>query len=190
LNNIIVYELLLAGIMFPDPSISAAISATRLLFTAYNGYQKGKLIDSDESLRTEVQGRIDRLRIQIDMLYTKAHRNKQRNLRSSLQDIIEICDQFTSDARFGLSHSTNSKHAAAAKMNKKSLKVLIEHDFNTLDKLEICKNHIENLTNLIETDSEESDLNTISREIRKILVKSKEYFSQRKLIMYGYLDTQ
>ncbi|RAH16310.1 MAG: hypothetical protein CMB56_000830 [Methanobacteriota archaeon] len=176
--------------MFPDPSISAAISATRLLFTAYNGYQKGKLIDSDESLRTEVQGRIDRLRIQIDMLYTKAHRNKQRNLRSSLQDIIEICDQFTSDARFGLSHSTNSKHAAAAKMNKKSLKVLIEHDFNTLDKLEICKNHIENLTNLIETDSEESDLNTISREIRKILVKSKEYFSQRKLIMYGYLDTQ
>ncbi len=174
--------------MFPDPSISAAITATRLLFTAYNGYQKGKLINSDESLRTEVQGRIDRLRIQIDLLYTKAHRNKQRDLRSSLQDIIDLCDQFTSDARFGFSHSTNSKHAAAAKMNKKSLKVLIEHDFNTLDKLETCKNHIENLTNRIETDSEESELYLISKETRIMLAKSKDYFSQRKLIMYGYLD--
>ena len=125
--------------MFPDPSISAVITATRLLFTAYNGYQKGRMTKSDEALRNEVRSRNEKIRGQIDILYSKAHKNKQRKLRGSFQDIIDLCDQFISDARYGLSHSSNSKHDAAVKMNKKSLKMLIGHDFNTLDKLENAK---------------------------------------------------
>ena len=174
--------------MFPDPSISAAITATRLLFTAYNGYQKGKLSKSDESLRNEVQKRIEDVRTQIDLLYSKAHRNKQRKLRTSLQDIIDLCDRFISDARFGLSHTSNSKHDAAAKMNKKSLKLLIEHDFNTLEKLVECKEHIETITGQMENNAEESELYSLSTETRTMLSKSQHYFSQRKLIMYGHLD--
>ena len=64
--------------MFPDPSISAVITATRLLFTAYNGYQKGKMTKSDEALRNEVRSRNEKIRGQIDILYSKAHKNKQR----------------------------------------------------------------------------------------------------------------
>ncbi len=174
--------------MFPDPSVSAVITATRLLFTAYNGYQKGKMTKSDEALRNEVRSRNEKIRGQIDMLYSKAHKNKQRKLRSSFQDIIDLCDQFISDARYGISHSSNSKHDAAVKMNKKSLKVLIGHDFNTLDKLEKCKEKIENIIKEIEIDTVESELYAKSTEIRSILSDSKHYFSQRKLIMYGHLD--
>tara|TARA_B100001123_G_C15239183_1_gene998410 strand:- start:157 stop:684 length:528 start_codon:yes stop_codon:yes gene_type:complete len=174
--------------VFPDPSISAAITATRLLFTAYNGYQKGKMTKSDEALREEVQRRTEEIRSQIDLLYSKAHRNKQRDLRNSLQDIIDLCDQFISDARFGLSHSSNSKHDAAVKMNKKSLKILIEHDFNTLDKLVKCNEKIETIAKRIETNSSESELYSLAIETRTMLSKSQNYFSQRKLIMYGHLD--
>ena len=174
--------------MFPDPSISAVITATRLLFTAYNGYQKGRMTKSDEALRNEVRSRNEKIRGQIDILYSKAHKNKQRKLRGSFQDIIDLCDQFISDARYGLSHSSNSKHDAAVKMNKKSLKMLIGHDFNTLDKLEKCKEKIENIIREIENESTESELYTKSTEIRSMLSESKHYFSQRKLIMYGHLD--
>ncbi len=174
--------------MFPDPSVSAVITATRLLFTAYNGYQKGKMSKSDEALRNEVRSRNEKIRGQIDILYSKAHKNKQRKLRSSFQDIIDLSDEFISDARYGFSHTSNSKHDAAAKMNKKSLKVLIGHDFNTLDKLEKCKVKIENIINDFEKEVEESELYKKSIEIRSMLSDSKHYFSQRKLIMYGYLD--
>jgi len=174
--------------VFPDPSISAVITATRLLFTAYNGYQKGKMTKSDEALRNEVRSRSENIRSQIDLLYSKAHKNKQRKLRGSFQDIIDLCDEFISDARYGLSHTSNSKHDAAVKMNKKSLKVLIGHDFNTLDKLEKCKEKIEHLIKEIESKSTESELYDKSTEIRSMLSESKHHFSQRKLIMYGYLD--
>ena len=73
-------------------------------------------------------------------------------------------------------------------MNKKSLKVLIGHDFNTLDKLEKCKEKIEHLIKEIESNSTESELYDKSTEIRSMLSESKHHFSQRKLIMYGYLD--
>ena len=174
--------------VFPDPSISAAITATRLLFTAYNGYQKEKISKSDEALRDEVRTRTEKIRSQIDILYSKAHRNKQRKLRTSLQDIIDLCDQFISDVRYSLSHSSGSKHEVAVKMNKKSLKILIEHDFNTLNKLEKCKEKIETITKQIENDASESELYLITIETRKMLLESQHYFSQRKLIMYGYLD--
>ena len=84
--------------------------------------------------------------------------------------------------------SSNSKHDAAVKMNKKSLKMLIGHDFNTLDKLEKCKEQIENIIKEIENESTESELYSKSTEIRSMLSESKHYFSQRKLIMYGHLD--
>ena len=69
--------------MFPDPSISAVITATRLLFTAYNGYQKGRMTKSDEALRNEVRSRNEKIRGQIDILYSKAHKNKHCLLYTS-----------------------------------------------------------------------------------------------------------
>jgi len=174
--------------VFPDPSISALITTTRLLFTAYNGYQKEKLSKSDEALRDEVQRRTEKIRSQIDILYSKAHQNKQRKLRSSLQDITDICDQFISDARYGLSQASGSKHEAAVKMNKKSIKILIEHDFNVLDKLEKCKEKIENITKQSENNTTESELYLLTIEIRAMISESQNYFSKRRLIIYGHLD--
>ena len=173
--------------MFPDPTISAVITATRLIFTAYSGYQKGKLANSDQALREEVRRRCEAVRGQITPLYSQAHRNKQRNLRNSLQDIMDVCDQFIADARYSISHTPDSSHGAAVKLNKKSLKLLIEHDFDTLDRLVKCEEQIKVIAIDLGSAANEGDLCTLTSTTRVILTESRHHFAQRNMIIDGYV---
>ena len=171
--------------MFTSSGISATISATRLMFAAYNGYQKGKLAKSDQALREEVRRRTEEIRGQIDFLFSKAHRNKQIDFRNSLQDVIELCDQFISNARYGVSHNPKSKHDAAVKLNKSSLKLLIEHDFKTLESLMQCEQNVAAIMNQIENSVIESELCSLATTAKTILVESQRHFLQRNMIIDG-----
>tara|TARA_B100000029_G_scaffold467745_1_gene504197 strand:+ start:116 stop:694 length:579 start_codon:yes stop_codon:yes gene_type:complete len=170
-----------------DPTLSVAITATRMMFSAYSGYQKGKLANSDQSLREEVRRRADGIKNQIYPLYKKAHRNKLRELRSEIQEVMDICDEFADSAKYSISHTPNSKHDAAVQLKKKSLKMLVEHDFNTLDKLVNCE---KNISTLIDEGYSEGSENSMCKEvgeIRGLLVDSKNYFTQRNMIIDGYI---
>ena len=157
------------------------------MFAAYNGYQKGKVSISDQALREEVRRRTEEIRGQIDVLFSQAHKNKHRDLRDSLQDIIDICDQFISDVRFGLSHTSASIHDAAVKMNKKSLKLLIEHDFNTLDRLVKCEVEINAMLIQSGNSAVEAELCSLSTATKLNLAESKHHFTQRNMIMGSHL---
>ena len=168
-----------------DPALSVAITATRVIFAAYTGYQKGKLANSDQGLREEVRRRAVGVKNQLHPLYKKVHRNKLRELRSDIQEVMDICDEFADSAKYSISHTPNSKHDAAVQLKKKSLKLLVEHDFNTLDKLVNCEKNISTLVGDI--GSEESLMIERVSEIRTMLIDSKNYFTQRNMIIDGYV---
>ena len=168
-----------------DPALSVAITATRVIFAAYTGYQKGKLANSDQGLREEVRRWAVGVKNQLHPLYKKVHRNKLRELRSDIQEVMDICDEFADSAKYSISHTPNSKHDAAVQLKKKSLKLLVEHDFNTLDKLVNCEKNISTLVGDI--GSEESLMIERVSEIRTMLIDSKNYFTQRNMIIDGYV---
>jgi len=170
-----------------DPTLSVAITATRMMFAAYTGYQKGKLANSDQGLREEVRRRAESIKNQLYPLYKKAHRNKLRGLRSEIQEVMDICDEFADSAKYSISHTPNSKHDAAVQLKKKSLKLLVEHDFNTLEKLVNCEKNISTLVVAGDISSKENSMMEEVDEIRTMLIDSKNYFTQRNMIIDGYV---
>ena len=114
-----------------DPTLSVANTATKMMFAAYSGYQKGKLANSDQGLREEVRRRAEAVKEMLHPLHKNAHRKKLRSLRSEIQEVMDLCDEFASSAKYSISHTPNSQHDAAVQLKKKSLKILVEHDFNT-----------------------------------------------------------
>ena len=170
-----------------DPTLSVAITATKMMFAAYSGYQKGKLANSDQGLREEVRRRAEGIREMLHPLYKNAHRNKLRNLRSEIQGVMDICDDFADSAKYSISHTPNSQHDAAVQLKKKSLKMLVEHDFNTLDKLVNCEKSIPNVAQKINSSENENSLIVEVGQIRTMLIQSKNYFTQRNMIIDGYI---
>ncbi len=170
-----------------DPTLSVAITATRMMFSAYTGYQKGKLANSDQGLREEVRRRVESVKNQLYPLYKKAHRNKLRELRSEIQEVMDICDEFADSAKYSISHTPNSKHDAAVQLKKKSLKLLVEHDFNTLEKLVNCEKNISTMVVVGDISSEVNLIIKQMSEIRTMLIDGKNYFTQRNMIIDGYV---
>ena len=170
-----------------DPTLSVAITATRMMFAAYSGYQKGKLANSDQGLREEVRRRAEGVKDLLHPLYNKAHRNKLRNLRSEIQEVMDICDEFADSAKYSISHTPNSKHDAAVQLKKKSLKILVEHDFNTLEKLVNCEKYISELSQEVNSNVNEDVLIPHIGKIRTMLIAGKNYFTQRNMIIDGYV---
>ena len=170
-----------------DPTLSVAITATRMMFAAYTGYQKGKLANSDQGLREEVRRRAESIKNQLYPLHKKAHRNKLRGLRSEIQEVMDICDEFADSAKYSISHTPNSKHDAAVQLKKKSLKLLVEHDFNTLEKLVNCEKNISTLVVTGDISSKEDSMIEEVDEIRTMLIDSKNYFTQRSMIIDRYV---
>ena len=170
-----------------DPTLSVAITATKMMFAAYSGYQKGKLANSDQGLREEVRRRAEAVKEMLHPLHKNAHRKKLRSLRSEIQEVMDLCDEFASSAKYSISHTPNSQHDAAVQLKKKSLKILVEHDFNTLDKLVNCEKFISEMTQKINNSSDENTLIQEIGEIRTMLIESKNYFTQRNMIIDGYI---
>ena len=121
--------------MFGDPAIKATIAATKVVWSAYAGYKKGQLGESDHAIREEVRRRGEMVRNHLEPVHDDAHRAEETELRERITAAIEACDTFVDEARFSVSHTPMSDHDAGAKLDKKMMKRLVEHDLATLERL-------------------------------------------------------
>jgi Asp-tRNA(Asn)/Glu-tRNA(Gln) amidotransferase A subunit family amidase len=168
-----------------DPIITASLTATKALWAAYAGYQKGKLGESDQALREEVRRRSEMIRNHLDAIHDEAHRDGKRRLRRSINDVMQACDVLITDARYAVSHTPNSKHDAAPQMNKKALKKLIEHDLATLERLRDSTQAANQLAHDLAGGSEESELVDLAGTVRQKMTGARNHFSERNMIIDG-----
>jgi hypothetical protein len=168
-----------------DPVISASLTATKALWAAYAGYQSGKLKESDQALREEVRRRAEMVRNHLDSIHDEAHREGMRKLRRNINDAMQACDSLISDARYSISHTPDSRHDSAAKLNKKMLKKLIEHDLATLERLRDSTNSVNQLVHDLGKQEEENELIILAAQTRQKMTGAKNHFSERNMILDG-----
>jgi len=179
----------LSRTMIPDggASIEMTVAAVKKIFSAYSGYQKGKLAESDQALREEVRRRARMVREHIETVHGIAHRKRLTDLRVTLNDVLVTCDSMEDDAKFSTSHTPGSAHSASSKISKKMLKNLVQHDLNTLKKLLEATREGNQMMVDIGEELGERELSKQSLEINRRMNGARNHFRERNMILDGFI---
>ena len=84
-------------------TLAAAVQGVRALISAYDGYEKGRFMKSDEAVRAEIQRRCEMLARHAEKLQGDVHAVGNRSGRSSLESMIESINILRNEAQFSLS---------------------------------------------------------------------------------------
>ena len=171
--------------MFGDPAIKATIAATKVVWSAYAGYKKGQLGESDHAIREEVRRRGEMVRNHLEPVHDDAHRAEQTELRERITAAIEACDTFVDEARFSVSHTPMSDHDAGAKLDKKMVKRLVEHDLATLERLREATQAANRLAEASGRRGHVEEQITLASEVRQRMIGARNHFSERNMILEG-----
>tara|TARA_B100000131_G_C18106061_1_gene607866 strand:- start:1476 stop:1997 length:522 start_codon:yes stop_codon:yes gene_type:complete len=168
-----------------DPVTDTAILAVKALFSAYSGYTKGKFTDSDRGVREEVRRRSTMLKNHLANIHTSAHDSRHRKARREADNVIEVCEQIQTDAQFSTSRTPHSTHDGIGKMNKKSIKKLIDHDLSTLQKLVKCANKVNEISDSQAKGVEEIEVVTGLKELAQMCTGTRNHFLERNMLIDG-----
>ena len=171
--------------MEPSAGVGTAISAVRAVFTAYAGYEKGRIVDTDRGIREEVRRRATMVRQHLDGIHDTAHRERQRNLREAVKQAVEVLDAVADDAGTSVSAMPKSKHEAAHSLKKKDLKSLVQHDFDTLTRLVECTRSANEIADGQAKGQDESDLVSATKSLRQKAHGIRNHFRERNMILDG-----
>jgi len=174
--------------MLPDggASLEVTFAAVKKIFSAYSGYQKNKLAESDQALREEVRRRSRMVREHVESSHKVAHRKRLTDLRVALNDVLEACDAFEDDAKFSTSHTPSSGHSASSDINRKTLKRLVQHDLDTLRRLLEATRGANQLMDDLGQDGEETELNKQAHELGRMMNSARNHFRERNMLLDGY----
>jgi hypothetical protein len=167
-------------------SIELALAAARNIFSAYGGYQKGKLAQSDQALREEVRRRSRMVRDHIEAVHDKAHKKRMKDLRSTIKEVMECCDSLEDDARYSTSHTPKATHDVQVDISKKILKKLVNHDLETLERMVKATRSANELVHDLSTNQDEDVLVRQASDLRQSLTGARNHFRERNMIFDGY----
>ena len=171
--------------MEPTAGVGTAISAVRAVFTAYAGYEKGRIVDTDRGIREEVRRRATMVRQHLDGIHDTAHRERQRDLREAVKQAIEVLDALADDASTSISAMPKSNHEAAHSLKKKDLKSLVQHDFDTLTRLVECTRNANEIADGQAKGNEEQGLISSTKSLRQKAQGLRNHFRERNMILDG-----
>jgi hypothetical protein len=168
-----------------EPVSDSVIMAVRAIFSAYAGYSHGKFADTDRGVREEVKRRARMLSNHVTNIHETAHEGRQRKARREAEKVSEICTQLQYDARYSISRSPHTVHEGIGKMNKKSIKKLIDHDLSTLQRLVKCTNKVNEITDAQTNGAEEGDVMVALSELKQMCTGTKNHFLERNMLIDG-----
>ena len=159
----------------------------RALYSAYGGYQRGKLAESDQGLREEVRRRSEMVKSHLTTVHDIAHTHGRRELRDTLLIAMNSCMALSDDAKFSTSHTPNTNHDAQPKIPRKKLKALVEHDLDTLQRLVKCVNIANELEEGHIEDADWQSAVRSARTLNQSLTSARNHFRERNMILDGLM---
>ena len=91
-------------------ALAAAVQGVRALISAYDGYEKGRFMKSDEAVRAEIQRRCEMVARHAEKLQGDVHQSGYRDARKSLESMIESTHLLRSEAQFSIASNHVSEH--------------------------------------------------------------------------------
>ncbi len=123
------------GVVFMDFStttLATAVQGVRAIASAYDGYEKGRFMKSDEAVRSEIQRRCEMVGRHAEKLQGDVHALGFKSARSSLESMIEAVHLLRSEAQFSITSNHVSKHPGVGVLNAKAVRKLVKHDGEVL----------------------------------------------------------
>ena len=116
-------------------NICVAIHGVKALISAYDGYEKGRFMKSDEAVRAEIQRRCEMVARHAEKLQGDVHQAGYRDARTSLESLIESTHILRNEAQFSITSNHVSKHKGIGKLKTKAVRKLVNHDSEVLQAL-------------------------------------------------------
>ena len=116
-------------------SYTLALEALKTIVNAYSGYEKGKFMNSDEAIRSEIQRRCEMITRHAEKIQQEVHSDGHRAARTMLENLIDSLSLFRSEAQFSISSNSVSQHSAIGKLKNKAIRKLVTHDHEVLQGL-------------------------------------------------------
>jgi len=175
------------GVVIMDVSTTAlatAVQGVRAIASAYDGYEKGRFMKSDEAVRSEIQRRCDMVARHAEKLQGDVHMMGFRAARSSLEQMIEAVQSLRSEAQFSITSNHVSKHAGIGKLNAKSVRKLVAHDGEVLEALVGATRTANELAHIM-PGLGESEIITLVAEWHQQLTRTRNMYLERNMYIDG-----
>ena len=162
-------------------SLALSIAGVRALLNSYDAYVGRKVMETDQSVCQEVRRRVTAILEVATLNHEKAHRAKDRVSRREYEILIDICNGFLEDTRWSVTRAQNTGHPALAKLGKKEVRVLVEHDLQVLQSLDSCNTKTSDLIYNSNSDSMDQIISEFVGEFSGV----KSQFLERNTIFDG-----
>ena len=86
-------------------ALPVLINGVRALATAYDGYEKGKFLKSDQAVRGEIRRRTDMMRGHLERIQSRAHQEGDRKLRNECEEVLVTLQGVSDDAQMAVTGS-------------------------------------------------------------------------------------
>jgi hypothetical protein len=163
-------------------ALPVLINGVRALASAYDGYEKGKFMKSDQAVRQEISRRTEMMRGHLERIQTRAHRDGDRALRNECEQILITLQGVSDDAQMAVTGSPTSIHDGAGKLSRKGQKKIVEHDLKTLNILVDCTRLVNAILSPGEVDIEgDISINMVHDKI----ARARNHFLERNMYIDG-----
>ena len=93
-------------------ALPAAINGVRMIMEAYDGYERGRFLDTDRAVREEIRRRVLMLQDHARRLEQICHEAGDAAARREVQQMLTTLGSISDDAAFGVGGDTSSRHSA------------------------------------------------------------------------------
>lgn len=165
-------------------ALAAAVQGVRALISAYDGYEKGRFMKSDEAVRAEIQRRCEMVARHAEKLQGDVHQSGYRDARKSLESMIESTHLLRSEAQFSIASNHVSEHKGIGKLKSKAVRKLVTHDGEVLKSLVETTRMANELANDLQGLDEASVMSRISDWEQK-LTRTRNMYLERNMYIDG-----
>ena len=165
-------------------ALAAGVQAVRALVSAYEGYEKGRFMKSDEAVRAEIQRRCEMVARHTEKIQSDVHRSGNREARNMLDSMLESITLLRNEAQFSITSNHVSQHAGIGTLNAKSVRKLVKHDGEVLQSLVDTTRMANQLAYGLPTMSSEEVVQMISDWQQK-LNRTRNMYLERNMYIDG-----
>ena len=165
-------------------TLATAVQGVRAIASAYDGYEKGRFMKSDEAIRAEIQRRCDMVARHAEKLQGDVHALGFRSARSSLESMIEAVHMLRSEAQFSIISNHVSKHPGVGKLNAKAVRKLVTHDGEVLNALVSTTRAANELAKAM-SGLEESEVITLITDWHQQMTRTRNMYLERNMYIDG-----
>jgi len=171
-----------------DPAslaLPAAINGVRLIVSTYEGYERGRFMETDLAVREEIRRRTVMLGDHVNKVHTRAHREEMRKLRGAADQVMSTIQSLGDDSQYSITGTPKSKHEGTGRLSKKARKKLVDHDLRTLEMLVNSTRQANVLLESFGRDAEETDLIDLTDVLDASVGRARNHFRERNMFIDG-----